>query len=906
MAQFKDYTLKVNDAVSDGGIAGLDMNNQVLPNVGDPVSTKDAVNKQYLDNKLGDLSGAFIIKGSLDATGAASQLADAKEGWLWVVSVAGTLLGKVLKVGAEVYCKTAVTGTPTNFNNFDSIPSEEDVLRIVNDKVDFLNAQLENIDKVTINPVSGIDPLLIAHENWSGALASWSHRAQISLTASAAITDYQVRLTVNTQALISASKMQANGNDIRITASNGTTILPHHIETGINTTTTVIYFKSTLASGANTFYLYYGNATAPSVDAPDNVFDFYDGFPGTSVDTGKWTVDNATGVSISGGNLVIAIDTGRLRSTWNYSGTLSIVETKFNSFADFNSGGLPVGITANSLWSSASSGLSFLSYDGANDWYRLEATWVPIGNVVALDTDYVSTIRTTSATNIHLSITDYSTGENTYDNATLPRTIANTDRIMLGERGDDTGDSTGNIGYDWVRVRKYLATEPTPTVGTEENATTDMLLKVATDGVVTVSNKIENVTAGTNPKDVINKSQLDAIAGVAGNNTQLQYNDAGGFGATVNLTYDVSTGYASFGNNTGSPYSGAIKITGTTDVNTGLILTNFYSNDSNPPAISHIKYRGTPSAPTSVQNNDGLSRIRVGGRAATTEKVAGDIVWTATENWTDTSHGCAFIIQKSKTGTSSSPTALKIDGNNDTILSENLGVKGVTPKAEIHLSDNLENKKIILYGDLDDDDHQFYGFGVNGGILRYNISSPSASHVFYAGVDAATSNELARIVGNGDLRIKGALRVEGGTPAAGEKLISADAAGNAAWGVAATGEVVGGGGVALNATAVSVLQITLPRAGKYRIMGGLRIIGPSAVDVWGVAGLRNITTATDYTNSSEIMWFQTTTTHATVHTYADITVTGADTIALMGRMGAGSATSHSDANGLTKLTYLAL
>ena len=102
----------------------------IVNNLHSTGSTKVLSAKQgkVLNDKISGLIGALVFKGTLDASGAASQLANAKVGWLWVVSVAGTLLGKALKVGEEVYCKTAVTGTPTNFNNFESVPTQDGTL----------------------------------------------------------------------------------------------------------------------------------------------------------------------------------------------------------------------------------------------------------------------------------------------------------------------------------------------------------------------------------------------------------------------------------------------------------------------------------------------------------------------------------------------------------------------------------------------------------------------------------------------------------------------------------------------------------------------------------------------------------------------------------------------------------
>lgn len=77
--------------------------------------------------------------------------------------------------------------------------------------------------------------------------------------------NYQVLITVNTQTLITAGKMQSTGNDIRFSKNcNGSTLYNYYIESGINTTTTKIWVQidTLAANGDRLFYMMYGNATA--------------------------------------------------------------------------------------------------------------------------------------------------------------------------------------------------------------------------------------------------------------------------------------------------------------------------------------------------------------------------------------------------------------------------------------------------------------------------------------------------------------------------------------------------------------------------------------------------------------------------------------------------------------------
>lgn len=78
----------------------------------------------------------------------------------------------------------------------------------------------------------------------------------------------------------------------------------------------------------------------------------------------------------------------------------------------------------------------------------------------------------------------------------------------------------------------------------------------------------------------------------------------------------------------------------------------------------------------------------------------------------------------------------------------NVGIGTVTPHAALQLGNAIVNRKIVLYEGANND-HQYYGFGINGGVLRYQTSTTGDDHVFYAGSSTTTSNELMRIKGNG-------------------------------------------------------------------------------------------------------------------------------------------------------------
>ena len=82
----------------------------------------------------------------------------------------------------------------------------------------------------------------------------------------------------------------------------------------------------------------------------------------------------------------------------------------------------------------------------------------------------------------------------------------------------------------------------------------------------------------------------------------------------------------------------------------------------------------------------------------------------------------------------------------------NVGIGTTTPNAPLQLGNTLVNRKLVLY-DTFNNDHQYYGFGVQGAGLRYQVDATTSSHVFYAATSTTTSTELMRITGTGNVGI---------------------------------------------------------------------------------------------------------------------------------------------------------
>ncbi|RLG28963.1 hypothetical protein DRO03_08445, partial [Methanosarcinales archaeon] len=146
--------------------------------------------------------------------------------------------------------------------------------------------------------------------NWATDLSGWDCRQLINISNTAGeLSYYPVRIDLNSSNDGANWNWTNNGNDTRFTYYNYTTEneteIPFWIESWNSTaeTSTIWVNVTSLANNANTtIYLYYGNTSASSASNGTNTFEFFDDFPGSSIDTTKWPY-TVGGPTVSGGEL---------------------------------------------------------------------------------------------------------------------------------------------------------------------------------------------------------------------------------------------------------------------------------------------------------------------------------------------------------------------------------------------------------------------------------------------------------------------------------------------------------------------------------------------------------------------------------------------------------------------------
>ena len=136
-------------------------------------------------------------------------------------------------------------------------------------------------------------------------------------------------------------------------------------------------------------------------------------------------------------------------------------------------------------------------------------------------------------------------------------------------------------------------------------------------------------------------------------------------------------------------------------------------------------------------------------------------------------------------------------GENTVEVPGKVGIGTPTPHAPLQFGNAILNRKIVLY-ELANNDHQYFGFGINNGTLRYQVSDPNTHHAFFTGNGTGASTELMRIQGDGKvgigtttpaarLDVNGAFKLADGSQGAG-KILTSDDAGLASWQSASPGD----------------------------------------------------------------------------------------------------------------------
>jgi hypothetical protein len=339
------------------------------------------------------------------------------------------------------------------------------------------------------------------------ALSGWNYYRPITITngLSQTLTDYQVNFTLDTANLIAQGKMRSDCGDLRVTQSDGQTLLPYWIDPATcNTNNTRIWIKvpSISASSSVTIYVWYGNPSATSVADGVATFDLFDDFLGTSLNTTIWATNISSGGSITVSNGWLKLDAAEIVSYPYFSCVNCTVMAKANATAGYE-------ITVR-LSSGAPNVISIPGYGG------LGTTFSGYQHAIAKDNTVLSNVANAISGNTIYIFQLIRYGSNIYFirydanyNLQVSVSASNTAYTTLypGLRVDGTGNGNRVAYFDWIAVRKYVSPEPSIAIGSELIAKPDLTVTSAdyspkpayVQQQVNISAQIANIGNWTSP-----------------------------------------------------------------------------------------------------------------------------------------------------------------------------------------------------------------------------------------------------------------------------------------------------------------------------------------------------------------------------------------------------------------------
>jgi len=232
--------------------------------------------------------------------------------------------------------------------------------------------------------------------------------------------------------------------------------------------------------------------------------------------------------------------------------------------------------------------------------------------------------------------------------------------------------------------------------------------------------------------------------------------------AYVNATATATQTAISLGNSQSLTLitSGTLSLSNTDSTTLTLTATDDSGTDSQTLAYVNATATATQTA-ISLGNSQSLTLITSGTLSlSNTDSTTLTLTAGAGDQIIDADGDTQIQVEE---GTDDDAIRFDTGGTQRAVITAagNMGIGTTTPNAPLQLARAVANRKIVLY-QYYNNDHQFYGFGVNAGVLRYQVESTSADHVFYTAVNTSSSNELMRIKGTGNVGI--------GTSSPSEKL----------------------------------------------------------------------------------------------------------------------------------------
>jgi len=278
----------------------------------------------------------------------------------------------------------------------------------------------------------------------------WSYRRPILVTENSGsdLSDYAVKIVLNSQNFDSWGKVNPDGSDIRFTDDQGNP-LSYWIEKFDSVNQEAIIWVKIPVLQANqqiTIYMYYGNPNAISEEDPESVFSFFDDFEDGVIDTNKWNITEGS-PSVSNGILTLTATSG-IQSINSYTYPISIRHKTKRGYGNYI-------------------GWVDQQYQGTIDWHTssTDNQWVlAIGN----GSDWVKKVLGTPDVS-NYNIDEFivlSSGAKMYRNDSYIDELTQNQVITYGYIKVTTWIDP--VYVDYIFARPYTDPEPSVTIMSEE------------------------------------------------------------------------------------------------------------------------------------------------------------------------------------------------------------------------------------------------------------------------------------------------------------------------------------------------------------------------------------------------------------------------------------------------------
>jgi len=321
----------------------------------------------------------------------------------------------------------------------------------------------------------------------TGWLSNWNYRRKITITNNVIsnLSDFQVKIELDSSNF-DFSKAKNDGSDIRITDDDGTTLLKYWLQKWDSANSKgIIWVKVPLISGNSekNIYLYYGNSEASDAQEPKNVFlDYSDGNY-----ENEWS-ENSSNLTVSNENGELkfyATGSGSDRyaeKTFNVSEVKYVVEFRIrvSEYGDhdyFFASGIDGNAFDNKMWQLVHP----YSEDQDGSYYQDTSEHL-LYSPISMGTYYRYKIIVNEANEIKYYI--YDDNDNQLANASTTSFGGSPTDVDNLKFGPITSYSQTQLAYiSWIFTRKYVSTEPSLSIGSEESKKTfdysiDILLKI--------------------------------------------------------------------------------------------------------------------------------------------------------------------------------------------------------------------------------------------------------------------------------------------------------------------------------------------------------------------------------------------------------------------------------------------